>query len=94
MTTVFERTIGSIRFVESAGLVASALAGGLLAEVIPLRATYFVTVPFIVVSSLAMLRSGAGAPSRGGVCPVGPTDRRDLEVWWSGARCARSSPCW
>ena len=72
-SAVFERTIGSIRFVESAGLVASALAGGLLAEVIPLRATYFVTVPFIVVSSLAMPLSGTGAPSRGGVCPVGPS---------------------
>jgi MFS family permease len=55
-STVFERTIGRIRFVESAGLVVSALAGGLLAEVVPLRATYFMTVPFIVVAAVALLR--------------------------------------
>jgi len=55
-STAFERTIGRIRFVESAGLVVSALAGGLLAEVIPLRATYFMTVPFIVLAAVALLR--------------------------------------
>jgi predicted MFS family arabinose efflux permease len=55
-STVFERTIGRIRFVESAGLVVSALAGGLLAEVVPLRATYFITVPFIVVAGVALMR--------------------------------------
>ena len=54
--TLFERTIGRIRFVESAALVASALAGGVLAEVVPLRATYFLTVPLIVVAGLALLR--------------------------------------
>ena len=52
---MFERTIGRIRFVESAGLVVSALAGGALAEVVPLGATYFMTVPFIVVAALALL---------------------------------------
>ncbi len=54
--TLFERTIGRIRFVESVGLVVSALAGGLLAEVVPLRATYFLTVPFIVAAGVALLR--------------------------------------
>jgi MFS family permease len=54
--TVFERTIGRIRFVESAGLVASALVGGLLVEVVPLRATYFITVPFIVAAGFALLQ--------------------------------------
>ena len=54
--TMFERTIGRIRFVESAGLVASALAGGLLAEAVPLRATYLLTAPFIVAAGLALLR--------------------------------------
>jgi MFS family permease len=54
-SAMFERTIGRIRFVESAGLVVSALAGGLLAEVVPLRATYFITVPFIVASGVALL---------------------------------------
>jgi predicted MFS family arabinose efflux permease len=53
---LFERTIGRIRFVESAGLVVSAIAGGLLAEVVPLRATYFMTVPFIVAAAVALMR--------------------------------------
>jgi predicted MFS family arabinose efflux permease len=55
-SSVFERTIGRIRFVESAGLVVSALAGGVLAEVVPLRATYFITAPFIVLAAVALLR--------------------------------------
>jgi MFS family permease len=55
-STVFERTIGRVRFVESAGLVMSALVGGLLAEVVPLRATYFMTAPFIVLGAVAVLR--------------------------------------
>ena len=54
-SAMFERTIGRIRFVESVGLVVSALAGGLLAEVVPLRATYFITAPFIVVAGVALL---------------------------------------
>ena len=33
-----------------------ALAGGLLAEAVPLRATYFITVPFIVAAGVALLR--------------------------------------
>jgi len=55
-STLFERTIGRVRFAESAGLVVSALAGGVLAEVVPLRATYFMTVPFIVIAAVALLR--------------------------------------
>jgi MFS family permease len=55
-SAMFERTIGRIRFTESVGLVVSALAGGLLAEVVPLRATYFVTAPFIVAAGLALSR--------------------------------------
>jgi predicted MFS family arabinose efflux permease len=55
-STLFQRTIGRIRFVESVGLVVSALAGGLLAEVVPLRATYFLTAPFIVAAGIALLR--------------------------------------
>jgi MFS family permease len=53
---LFERTIGRIRFVESAGLVVSALIGGALAEVVPLRATYFMTAPFIVLAAVALWR--------------------------------------
>jgi MFS family permease len=52
----FERTIGRLRFIESAALVTGALAGGLLAEVVPLRVTYFLTVPFVVAAIVAMLR--------------------------------------
>jgi MFS family permease len=52
----FERTIGRLRFIESAALVLGALVGGLLAEVVPLRATYFLTVPFIGAAIVVMLR--------------------------------------
>ena len=52
----FERTIGQVRFVESVALVASALAGGLIAQFAPLRATYFLTAPLLVLSALMFLR--------------------------------------
>jgi predicted MFS family arabinose efflux permease len=52
----FERTIGRVRFVESAALVAGALVGGGLAEVVPLRATYFLTVPLVALAAVALLR--------------------------------------
>lgn len=52
---LFERTIGSVRFVESAALVVSALVGGLLAEVVPLRATYLMTAPLLVLAAAALL---------------------------------------
>jgi MFS family permease len=46
----FERMIGRIRFVESVALVAGALAGGAIASVASLRATYFWTAPLLLVS--------------------------------------------
>src|SRR5919106_408448 len=52
----FERTIGQVRLVESVALVASALAGGLIAQFAPLRATYFLTAPLLVLSALMLLR--------------------------------------
>jgi MFS family permease len=52
----FEQTIGRVRLVESVGLVASALAGGLIAEVAPLRLTYFFTVPLLLTSAVLLLR--------------------------------------
>jgi predicted MFS family arabinose efflux permease len=69
---LFERTIGRIRFVESAALVISALLGGVLAEVVPLRATYLMTAPLIVLAAVALLgfrepqlhRAEAGVPLR------------------------------
>jgi MFS family permease len=52
----FERTIGRVRAVESAALVAGALAGGLIAEITSARVTYFLTVPFTAVAIVALLR--------------------------------------
>ena len=51
----FERTIGRVRLVESVGLVASALIGGAIAEIAPLRATYFITAPLLLASALVLL---------------------------------------
>ena len=52
----FERVLGRVRFVESISLVASALAGGVIANLASTRVTYFLTVPFAVLSVLALLR--------------------------------------
>ncbi len=53
---LFEHTIGRIRVLESASLVVTALAGGLLAEVVPLRATYFMTAPAMAAAAVVLLR--------------------------------------
>src|SRR5918997_1519927 len=53
---LFERTIGRARAVESAALVASSLAGGLLAGLLSTRATYFLSLPFSLLSIVALLR--------------------------------------
>jgi MFS family permease len=52
----FERRIGRVRFVESATLVASSLAGGVLAGLTTPRLTYFLTVPFALASIVALSR--------------------------------------
>jgi MFS family permease len=52
----FERRIGRVRFVESVALVASSLAGGWLASVLPTRVTYFLSIPFALLSIVAYLR--------------------------------------
>ena len=52
----FEQRIGRVRAVESASLVAGALAGGLLAELTSTRLTYLLTVPFAAVAVFALLR--------------------------------------
>src|SRR5918994_993911 len=46
----FERTIGRVRLVESVALVTSALACGAIAEITPLRTTYFLTAPLLLAS--------------------------------------------
>src|SRR5918994_2198196 len=51
----FEATIGRLRLIESGALVASALAGGLIAEFAPLRVTYLLTVPLLVAACLVLL---------------------------------------
>jgi hypothetical protein len=48
--------IGRVRIVESGALVASALAGGVLAGWSSLRLTYFATLPFVAVAVVAFLR--------------------------------------
>ncbi|HTE65636.1 MAG TPA: MFS transporter, partial [Candidatus Binatia bacterium] len=52
----FESTIGRVRVVESVALVASALAGGAIAQVAPLQATYFLTAPLLVLSAAMLFR--------------------------------------
>jgi len=52
----FEKRIGRVRAVESASLVAGALAGGVLAELTSTRLTYFLSVPFGVLAVFALLR--------------------------------------
>jgi MFS family permease len=51
----FERTIGHVRVMESVALVSSALVGGAIAEIAPLRLTYFLTVPFLAGAIAALL---------------------------------------
>ena len=50
----FERVIGRVRLVESFALVGSALAGGVVAELVSLRVTYFLTVPPLVAAGIAL----------------------------------------
>ena len=53
---LYETWIGRVRMVESAGLVASALAGGALAAWTSARLTYFASVPLVALSIVAFLR--------------------------------------
>jgi len=53
-STAYERQIGRIRLIESIALVLSALAGGWIAAASSTRLTYFLTLPFIVASLLAL----------------------------------------
>jgi MFS family permease len=52
----FEGRIGRLRMIESAALVGSGLAGGLLAGFTSPRLTYFVTVPLTALSIVAFLK--------------------------------------
>lgn len=55
-SAAYEKWIGRLHAVESAGLVLSAVLGGLLAELTSVRATYFVTVPIVASAALALRR--------------------------------------
>jgi predicted MFS family arabinose efflux permease len=55
-STAFEQHIGRNRLANSAALVASALLGGVLAEIAGTRITYLLTVPVVALSILALLR--------------------------------------
>lgn len=52
----FEQRIGRVRLIEAVALVASSLAGGWLAGAFSTRLTYFLTVPFALLSIVAYLR--------------------------------------
>jgi MFS family permease len=52
----FESIVGRVRMVESASLVLGALGGGALAAITAPRATYFATLPFLVIASACLLR--------------------------------------
>jgi predicted MFS family arabinose efflux permease len=52
----FERIIGRVRLAESATLVASSLAGGWIANLTTPRLTYYLTVPFAVLSIVVLFR--------------------------------------
>jgi MFS family permease len=52
----FDAALGRVQMVSSAALVLGAVAGGLLGAALSPRATYVATVPFLVLSTLALLR--------------------------------------
>jgi MFS family permease len=52
----FEKRIGRVRFIEGVSLVVSSLAGGWFASLLPLRAVYFLTIPFTIAAIVAYLR--------------------------------------
>lgn len=52
----FEKRIGRVRFIEGISLVVSSLAGGWLASLLPLRAVYFLTIPFTLAAIVAYVR--------------------------------------
>jgi hypothetical protein len=53
---LYERWIGRVRVVESGAFTISALAGGLLAGRTSPRLTYFLTIPFVLASTVAFSR--------------------------------------
>ncbi|MBC7546648.1 MFS transporter, partial [Candidatus Saccharibacteria bacterium] len=54
--TGFEKYLGRVRLLMSAGLVAGSFASSLVVSLLNLRATYYLTIPFTVISLIALLR--------------------------------------
>ena len=52
----FESVVGRVRMAESMSLTLGALAGGALAAATAPRVTYFATLPFLVISTMFLLR--------------------------------------
>lgn len=52
----FEKWFGYVRFVDSSALTLGALLGGLVSALTNPRMTYFVTIPFSLISVFALLR--------------------------------------
>jgi MFS family permease len=52
----FEERLGRVRVVNSVTAVVGALAGGVLAMILEPRVAYFVTVPFMAIAIVALLR--------------------------------------
>lgn len=55
-SAVFERRLGQVRLVESCALVSGSLLGGWLASLTSTRLTYFLTIPFALLSIPVYLR--------------------------------------
>src|SRR5262245_41779747 len=53
---VYEKWIGRVRIVEGTAFATSAILGGLLAGLTSPRTTYFITIPFVGLSTVAFLR--------------------------------------
>ena len=53
---LYERWMGRVRIVESVSLAASAVLGGVVAELTSARLTYFLTIPFALAGVVAYLR--------------------------------------
>lgn len=52
----YEYYLGRLRAVEGVAFVLGALSGGLIASTINMRATFFITIPFLVLGTLFLLR--------------------------------------